>query len=76
MNEKIKADRIHENTTKEDRAFDAKIKLKSNTLSPQEKKVLDFVCNFGYTLSATARRMGITQQMVSKYWKRIQEKMR
>jgi DNA-binding NarL/FixJ family response regulator len=59
-----------------DTFHDTRIKAKTEILSSQEKIVLDFVINKGYTLSATARRMRISQPMVTKYWKRIQEKMK
>lgn len=61
--------------TEEETELLARVEKHKQGLSLRERELLSFVITKGFSLSAAARRMGISQPMASKYWKQIKEKM-
>jgi len=50
--------------------------VKTALLSPKEKQLLKYIVEKGYSIRHSAKLMKISQQMASKYWKQIKEKMK
>lgn len=44
-------------------------------LSAKERELMELIMNEGITISEASKRLGITQQVASKYWQRIKAKL-
>ena len=52
------------------------LKKKEKVLSAQEKRLVRYVVEKGYSLRHAAKLMKIAQQTAHEYWKNIKEKMK
>ena len=62
--------------TEEENELLERVEKKKSLLSPRQLKLLNLVVNEGCSIRHAAKRMKITQQAASGYWKIIKEKMK
>ena len=58
-----------------DGLFQDRVAHAQNELTEKEIELMILIMTKGLSIRAAAKEMGISQQMASKYWKRIKEKL-